>query len=47
LVNSNAINTTFQQNGDNNRIEQTLTNQNNLPVRIIQNGNGLNAIINQ
>lgn len=47
LVNSNNINSEFQQIGSNNRIEQTVSGQNDLPFRIIQNGNGLNATINQ
>ena len=47
LVNSNNIRTEFQQIGSGNRIEQAVQGQNDLPFKIIQNGNGLNAIINQ
>ncbi len=47
LVNTNNVQTDFQQNGDNNRIEQEVQGVTNLPVKLIQNGNGLNAIIRQ
>lgn len=47
LVNTNNVQTDFLQNGDNNRIEQEINGVTNLPVRLIQNGNGLNAIIRQ
>lgn len=47
LVNTNNVQTDFQQNGDNNRIEQEINGVTNLPVKLIQNGNGLNAIIRQ
>lgn len=47
LVNSNNIRTEFQQIGHDNRIEQTVQGHNDLPFKIIQNGNGLHAIIHQ
>jgi hypothetical protein len=47
LLNTQAVKTDFQQNGNNNRIEQEIISVNNLPVKLIQNGNGLNAIIRQ
>ncbi len=47
ITNSSLITTEFQQNGNNNKIEQTVDGKSNLPFRLIQNGSNLTVIINQ